>query len=266
MGESAVINCLNGHGWTPLDCLEPFPQNYKSQRIQNLPVEAGGQGSQDHQTPSSNYLVQLPASKEERRRTRRSNCCKPICTDFKRFLAYDSNWLEEMKETMLLVATIIASMSFQAATNPPGGVWSENKTSSVDGVVFEAGTSVHANGGEGRPFFMHLFTVAFGASLGIILLIVGGFPIKKNKLLTWILTRAVCIALTFMTLAFVVAGLLVIPNNSVLVGSELVLPDNSVLIDFACWGTMVLVWIMLIVLICLLDALRFCDFGFRKAA
>ncbi|CAN0877178.1 hypothetical protein LINGRAHAP2_LOCUS11740 [Linum grandiflorum] len=100
---------------------------------------------------------------------------------------------------------------------------------------------------------MHLFTVAFGASLGIILLIVGGFPIKKNKLLTWILTRAVCIALTFMTLAFVVAGLLV-------------LPDNSVLIDFACWGTMVLVWIMLIVLICLLDALRFCDFGFRKAA
>ncbi|CAN0908642.1 hypothetical protein LINGRAHAP2_LOCUS25385 [Linum grandiflorum] len=166
-------------------------------------------------------------------------------------------------------------MSFQAATNPPAGVWSENKTIYQDGArcnnttnVCQAGTSVPANGGEGRPLLLHLFvacnTIAFGASLGIILLIVGGFPIKKNNPVTWILARAICIALTFMTLAVVVVGFLVIPNQSVLVATQLVLPDNSLLIDFACWGALVLVWILLIVLIFLLDTLRFAIWVFGK--
>ncbi|CAN0877180.1 Ankyrin repeat-containing protein ITN1 [Linum grandiflorum] len=210
MGGESAVNCLNGHGSTPLDCLELCHKDYNSLQIRDILVQAGsgGRSQQDQPTSSHSNLVPLPSKEAPvaaRKRRKNKSCCKSMGRKLKNFLAYEGNWLEKMKKTVLLVATIIASMSFQAATNPPGGVWSENRMSPVYGAlcnetnICKAGTAILAYGDEARPELLDIFvacnTVAFGASLGIMLLIVGGFPIKKNKFLTWILTQAICTVL-----------------------------------------------------------------------
>ncbi|CAN0877179.1 Ankyrin repeat-containing protein ITN1, partial [Linum grandiflorum] len=254
---SSAVNCLNSHGSTPLDCLELCPKDYKSVRIREILIEAGGGGGRAQSD------VRLPSKEEEgepprrRRRNKARKCCKSMGRKLKNFLEYDTNWLEKMKETLLLVATIIASMSFQAATNPPGGVWSEDRKGSVaeGGILYEAGTAVLGYGDKsgGLDWFMSFNTVAFGSSLGIILLIVGGFPIRKNKLLTWILTLTTCVALTCMTLAFVLGGLLVIPGHIA-----------RSLKSIVFWAIFLGVWVVLILVIGLLDTLRLAIWVYGK--
>ncbi|KOM26931.1 hypothetical protein LR48_Vigan346s001300 [Vigna angularis] len=34
-----------------------------------------------------------------------------------------NNWMEERRGSLMIVATVLATMSFQIAINPPGGVW-----------------------------------------------------------------------------------------------------------------------------------------------
>ncbi|KAF3659558.1 putative 17.3 kDa class II heat shock protein-like [Capsicum annuum] len=39
------------------------------------------------------------------------------------------DWLSKKRETIMVVASLTATMAFQAGVNPPGGVWQENGTS-----------------------------------------------------------------------------------------------------------------------------------------
>ncbi|KAJ1387227.1 PGG domain [Sesbania bispinosa] len=43
-----------------------------------------------------------------------------------KYLQYQGNWIKETRGTLMVVATVIATMTFQSALNPPGGVWQEN--------------------------------------------------------------------------------------------------------------------------------------------
>ncbi|CAL0310795.1 unnamed protein product [Lupinus luteus] len=40
-----------------------------------------------------------------------------------RYQNYLSEWMEQMRGSLMLVATVIAIVSFQIAINPPGSVW-----------------------------------------------------------------------------------------------------------------------------------------------
>ncbi|CAN1837024.1 Ankyrin repeat-containing protein At2g01680 [Linum perenne] len=124
------VNCLNGHGSTALDCLELCPKDYKSLQIRDLLVVAGGRqvgaaSSRLPLPPSSS----LPSNNEASKTT--TKCCNSICRKLKNLFAQDKNWVEERRETMLLVATILASMSFQSVINPPGGVWDDDNKDST---------------------------------------------------------------------------------------------------------------------------------------
>ena len=62
----------------------------------------------------------------------------------------DGNWIEETQGTLMTVATLIATITFQTAPNPPGGVWQEDVTDSKTNICNEknicfAGTTVAAN-------------------------------------------------------------------------------------------------------------------------
>lgn len=66
---------------------------------------------------------------------------------------HNSNWLEEMRGNLSLVATMISTISFQAMINPPGGfvqqgILSDNETfqcvTSIDGYYACPGESVSA--------------------------------------------------------------------------------------------------------------------------
>ncbi|KAI9108707.1 hypothetical protein K1719_020354 [Acacia pycnantha] len=46
---------------------------------------------------------------------------KKIFKRMGKWFKHDGNWLEEMRGNLSLVATVIATMTFQVAINPPGG-------------------------------------------------------------------------------------------------------------------------------------------------
>ncbi|KAM6585344.1 hypothetical protein CsatB_012346 [Cannabis sativa] len=136
---------------------------------------------------------------------------------------YKGEWLKEMRGSIMVVATVIATMTFQTATNPPGGVWQETSNSHVafDGYVYFdcdvniciAGTSVLAHAWESHYLqFIRYNSSAFIASLSVILLLIGGLPLK-SKTCVWLLTMAMCATLTFMALTFLKGMYIVTPYH-----------------------------------------------------
>ncbi|KAK2401412.1 hypothetical protein P8452_08126 [Trifolium repens] len=117
-----------------------------------------------------------------------------------KYLQFQGNWIEETRGTLMLVATVIATMTFQSTISPPGGVWQENThtgghncTTSTYGVC-EAGTAVLAYAWPHEFIkFMTYNTTSFFSFLGVVLLLSSGFPLK-NKIMMLILTFAMTVA------------------------------------------------------------------------
>ncbi|XP_004495279.1 uncharacterized protein [Cicer arietinum] len=134
-----------------------------------------------------------------------------------KYLQFQGNWIEETRGTLMLVATVIATMTFQSTISPPGGVWQENThTGGLNCTTYgicEAGTAVLAYAWP-HEFVQSMTynTTSFFSSLGVVLLLISGFPIK-NKVMMWVLTMAMTIAVTFMALTYVFAQGLVTPYH-----------------------------------------------------
>ncbi|MQM17959.1 hypothetical protein Taro_050944 [Colocasia esculenta] len=82
-------------------------------------------------------------------------------------------WLKEMRGTLMLVAVLIASLTYQAGLNPPGGMWQDSQSSDgVQGRNHTAGLPVMR---DVDPAFYGVFkfanTVAFPLSLALIMLL-----------------------------------------------------------------------------------------------
>ncbi|XP_014515263.1 uncharacterized protein LOC106773089 [Vigna radiata var. radiata] len=109
--------------------------------------------------------------------------------------------MEEKRGSLMIVATVLATMSFGIAINPSGGVWqstSHQEQGCEPGKTCLAGTSVLAfgNNNQRRKFemFMLLCTISFTASLSTIILLICAVPLR-NKLIMWFLTILMFISL-----------------------------------------------------------------------
>ena len=122
-------------------------------------------------------------------------------------------WTMKKRDALMVAATLIAGMAFQAAVNPPGGVWGEEKVAG-NGKKMLAGTSVMAhNYPEGYRLFMTCNAVSFVASLSIVFLVVSGVPFVKRGILMWLLMIIMWITLTFMALTYMFSILAIAPTN-----------------------------------------------------
>ncbi|XP_007052374.2 PREDICTED: uncharacterized protein LOC18614521 [Theobroma cacao] len=100
--------------------------------------------------------------------------------DWCRYFQYKEGEKEEDKEknradarnALLVVATLIAAVTFQAGVNPPGGVWQETK----DGHV--AGTAICESESSAYYVFLTSNTVAFSAAVLVIMSLTHSFPFK----------------------------------------------------------------------------------------
>uniref|UniRef100_A0A0A0LMQ1 PGG domain-containing protein n=1 Tax=Cucumis sativus TaxID=3659 RepID=A0A0A0LMQ1_CUCSA len=141
---------------------------------------------------------------------------------WKKKLKYKGDWVQEVQGTMMLVATVIATVTFQGGVNPPGGVWQQDTpfvyssfndatknclnefymnfglydlfSYSNTTVLFAAGTGVmKSQQPEVYSIYIWVNTVSFLASMTVILMIVSRFPLK-NRICSWLLAFAMCIA------------------------------------------------------------------------
>jgi len=144
-----------------------------------------------------------------------------------------NNWLNEMRGNLSLIATVIATMTFQMALNPPGGVMSLNDDANPpsananppdandhDKLIMEycnsrlcPGEAVSAIILPDEYFrFLVSNTICFVASLSICLLLVSGIRLH-HRLPMWTLSIMMCITLTTLALSYITAVQMTTPNT-----------------------------------------------------
>ncbi|KAK7345685.1 hypothetical protein VNO77_16294 [Canavalia gladiata] len=218
----AAANSLNKAGLTALEVLEQCTRDFLSLKIGDMLIESGVQkvahkaiGTAQQKGSSQTHSITSQAKSS----SNQSNIRKMWEKFWLKYLQYQTNWIEEKRGTLMVVATVIATMTFQSAISPPGGVWQEDTLTgglncSIYGIC-KAGTAVLAyDWSHGFLKFMAFNTTSFFSSLCVVLLLISGFRLE-NKLMMWILTIAMTLALTFMGLTYFWAQSLVTPDHIV---------------------------------------------------
>ncbi|XP_044497572.1 ankyrin repeat-containing protein ITN1-like [Mangifera indica] len=133
---------------------------------------------------------------------------KSIITSFfkwRRLSKHKSDRYEGTRGNLMVVATLIATMSFQITTNPPGGYWQEDTDHSKaktcpKRVICRAGTAIHAHTDE-YYYLTIASTISFSASLSIILWLISGVALR-NRVSVGILEVKMWVALLFVAYAY----------------------------------------------------------------
>ncbi|THG18701.1 ankyrin repeat-containing protein BDA1-like [Camellia sinensis] len=115
-------------------------------------------------------------------------------------------WLPKKKETLMVVASLIATIAFQAGVTPPGGVWQDNSNGHI------AGEAVMAyNFPELFPHFLRANTMGFVTSLSTIMLLTSGLPFKR-KIFVCILVVLMWLTITSMAGAYAISIIVIAPK------------------------------------------------------
>ncbi|XP_030465129.2 ankyrin repeat-containing protein ITN1-like [Syzygium oleosum] len=209
------VNTVNRNGFTALDIVDHFPRDLKVMELRELLVHAGAvratifPASTTHQavdgTDEKNSTVDIELASL----ALPSANTPPVKAVLARSLTGEirkqkedthEKWIKKKRDSLMIAATVIAAMAYQAGLSPPGGVWDEDKN--IGGVTYWAGTSIMAaNNPYGYQKFWTYNTVSLVASLSTVFLLVSGLPLKK-KILVWILMATSWATITFMALTY----------------------------------------------------------------
>ncbi len=213
---SVDVNALNTSGSTALDILIQSPRDLRDMEIEEFLRGAWALSAKDirpivhDQVPTK--VPQITRSLTSSLILKESNSEKPAVKH------KHNDWLGRKRSALMVVASLIATVAFQAGITPPGGVWQDDLTVDGNGNPVKnphtAGTSVmaytdHIEYGQ----FLIFNTIAFLASLSIILLLVSGLPIKRRRWM-WIQMVILWIAITAQVVTYFIALRHMSPNNS----------------------------------------------------
>ncbi|CAN6575715.1 unnamed protein product [Malus baccata var. baccata] len=238
---------MNGMSLTMLDILEyssiareDFSRSLEIQQIL-IDAELTRRENDENDKPNSDVAAaDVKGSKPARR----------WWIKLMKWVRYPSDWLVETRGMLMVVATMISTMTFQAVVNPPGGVWQSDDTNSTKGGctadnICTAGTAVLGYVWEvDFVTFIKYNTTSFLASLCVTLLLISGFPLH-NRLCMWLLSMSMCVTLTFLALTYLQVLLLIIPINGIF--------DSYRSIYKNCFYP----WIALLVIVGVIHTIRF---------
>ncbi|PWA74861.1 ankyrin repeat-containing domain, PGG domain protein [Artemisia annua] len=188
------VNSTNTNGETPLDILAQVPRDLTYQQIMLSltragAVEAKPQGLVNRIPMNSRNNMGLDRLAYHHSKDGSKN--------------YE-DWLDKKRSSLMVVASLIATMAFQAGVNPPSGVWQEDSPNNDP--LKMAGYAIMVSN---HPTLYHIFlicnTVDFVSTLSIILLLISGLPFIKHRVFLWLLMVIMWIATTSMSLTYLVS-------------------------------------------------------------
>jgi hypothetical protein len=149
-GIKREANTMNMIGYTALDVLEVCPRDFKCFEIQNILKETGVRRSTDVNSslPPNPTGIDVdeaePVQSTQPIQLRFSSWWRYFRLSLVKRLKHQENWIEKTRGTLMLVATVVATMTFQAGISPPDGVWQENKKNGFNcmgqDLICQAGT------------------------------------------------------------------------------------------------------------------------------
>ncbi|KAK9060611.1 hypothetical protein SSX86_021317 [Deinandra increscens subsp. villosa] len=186
------VNASNTSGETSIDVLAQGPSDLKDQQIIRLLTQARGVDMKNEslfEEKPQNSISKLGSDNTKYNK-------KP---HVKKDSKNNEDWLDKKRNTLMVVSSLIATMAFQAGTNPPSGVWQDNS-------IGQAGYAVMV---YNHPKLYHTFlvcnTVGFVSTLSIILLLISGLPFLKHRVFMWVLMVIMWIATASMSLTYLVS-------------------------------------------------------------
>ncbi|MFS7991869.1 putative PGG domain-containing protein [Helianthus anomalus] len=136
------MNASNTNGETAMDILAQGPRDMNDQEIKRCLMRAG-----ETETKKENFLRQIPQN--PRSQIGDENMRHYDKPQLKKESKNNDDWLDKKRNTLMVVASLIATMAFQAGTNPPSGVWQDNS-------IAQAGSAVML---YNHPNYYHTFLV-----------------------------------------------------------------------------------------------------------
>ncbi|XP_047328556.1 ankyrin repeat-containing protein At2g01680-like [Impatiens glandulifera] len=119
---------------------------------------------------------------------------------------YRGKWLNRKRTSLMVVASLMATMAFQAGVTPPGGVWQNDSDTYKAGEAVVALTYPHS-----YKYFLRFNTIGFVMSLTTILLLIGSLPFNKHPVIMWGLVVTMWVTITSMAFTYVFANVVVTP-------------------------------------------------------
>ncbi|KAL5783495.1 hypothetical protein ACOSP7_008524 [Xanthoceras sorbifolium] len=193
MNTRVEVNALNTNGYTALDILAHSRRDMKDLDIADSLRSAGALKAIEMQSSVPGVIG--PIRTQFVPSVTQLGHIKPLRWQK---TTKKENWLTRKRDSLMVVASLIATMAFQAGLNPPGHL---------------AGTSILATHDLGNySRYLAYNTSSFIASLSIILLLITGLPFKR-RFFMWILIVIVWVAITTMALTYRVSILVFTPKE-----------------------------------------------------
>ncbi|KAF8006042.1 hypothetical protein BT93_K0359 [Corymbia citriodora subsp. variegata] len=264
------VNAVNRNGFSALDIVEHFPKDFKVIELRESLVHAGARrvitfpASTTHQAVVDNtnerditVVVDLASGAPPSTNTPPAKAVRrPSFSDEIRKHEKDKHekWLEKKRDSLMITATVIAAMAFQAILSPPGGAWSDDKKQ--NDITYYAGTPIMATNNPNVYLRFCIYnTVSFLASLSTIFLLMSGLPMK-NKVLMWILMATTWVTITFMALAYLES---MVAGQNMVIEHKLVATSVTPVISYSMY-----VWLGIIAIVILVHTVRFLAFVLRN--
>ncbi|MCD9643231.1 hypothetical protein HAX54_030491 [Datura stramonium] len=201
------VDLKDDNGNTALDILAQSRRDMNDLQIGESLREAGGLRANEISSSNTQTVAKFHNKESPSPHTQ-------IALVQKQDMAGD--WLSKKRDAIMVVASLIATMAFQAGMNPPGGftfkptVNSQGKSLQMP---HKAGEAVMAySHPKSYRYFIRVNTTAFVASLSTILLLISGLPFRK-KLFTWALMVIMWLAVTSVALTYGISIYIVTPKK-----------------------------------------------------